>query len=289
MRANPLCRCHCLGLVLVIFLVAIGSPCWARYISLNVKPKGEVVERFLSVSAVIANEGDESARDIRVTVEAEGHALTLPSIAEMRPHEQQTIKAALPVGALDPGSYTAVLRVGYTDANGYVLSTVALVPVSKRVNPPSPITVVMRAGDVASSGEVDVQVSNVVRRTAPVHVRLIAPRELTVTPSDTRIVLQAGQQESLRFAVRNASALPGSSYAIFAVVDAQENGAHTSTAQSERMSILAPADTPSSSFLIAALAATPIAVLLFVRLSKWAAMRIRKAPGHRVSPRRVSG
>jgi hypothetical protein len=55
------------------------------------------------------------------------------------------------------------------------------------------------------------------------------------------------------------------------------------------MSILAPADTPSSSFLIAALAATPIAVLLFVRLSKWAAMRIRKAPGHRVSPRRVSG
>ena len=280
---------HCVWLVVLIGLVAGGPPCWARYISLNVKPQAEFIERFLSISAVIANEGDEPAHHVQVFLDAEGHTLTLPPLAEIGPHDQETVKANLPVGALEPGAYTGVLRVSYTDGNGYALSTVAFVSLSKRVNPPSPVTVVVRAGDVASSGEVDVHVSNLVRRSTPVRVRLIAPRELTVTPSDARIVLQGGQEESLRFAVRNASALPGSSYAVFAVADTEENGVHTSVAQSDRMSILGSADTPSSSFLIAALAATPIMVLLFVRLSRRAAMRIRKVPAPRAVPRRVSG
>jgi hypothetical protein len=270
-------------------LLASGSPCWARYISLNIKPKGEVVERFVSVSAVIANEGDEPAHRVQAFFEIEGHTVSVPPIAEIRPHEQETIKASVPVGALEAGAYTGVLRVTYADGNGYALSTVAVIPVSKRVNPPSPVAVVVRAGDVTSSGEVDVQVSNVVRRSAPVHVRLITPGELTVTPSDARVVLLGGQQESLRFAVRNASALPGSSYAVFAIVDTEENGARTSVVQSDRMAILASADAPSSSFLIAALALIPIVVLLFVRVSRWAAMRIRKAPPRRAMPGRVSG
>jgi len=277
------------GLVLLIGLLAGGPPCWARYISLNVKAKGEPVERFVSVSGLIANEGDEPAHQVQALVEIEGHAVSLPLIAEIRPHEQQTVKATVPVGALEQGSYTGVLRVGYADGNGYALSTVAVIPVSKRVNPPSPVTAVVRAGDVASSGGVDVLVSNVVRRTTPVRVRLIAPRELTVTPSDARIVLQGGQQESLRFAVRNASALPGSSYAVFAIVDTEQNGAHTSVVQSDHMAILASADAPSSSLLIAALALIPIAVLLFFQVSRWAAMRIRKAPPPGALPRRVSG
>ena len=232
-----------IGLVLLLALLAGGPPCWGRYISLNVKTKGEFVERFVSVSGVIANEGDEPAYQVQALLEIEGHAVSLPPIAEIRPHEQETVKATVPVGALEAGAYTGVLRVGYADGNGYALSTVAVIPVSKRVNPPSPVTVVVRAGDVASSGEVDVHVSNVVRRSAPVHVRLIAPRELTVTPSEARVVLLGGQEESLRFAVRNASALPGSSYAVFAVVDTDENGARTSVVQSDRMAIL---DAPPS-------------------------------------------
>ena len=278
-----------LGLLLVMILVTIGQPCSARYITLNIKPHAEVVERFLSVSAVIANEGDEPARAIQVSLETEGHAVTLPSIGDIRPHDQTTVKLSLPVGALDPGSYTGILRVGYTDANGYVLSTVAIVPVSKRVNPPSPVTVVLRADDVASSSNVNVQVNNVVRKTMPARVRLITPRELTVTPSESHIVLHGGQEESVRFAIRNASALPGSSYAVFAIVDAEENGTHTSTAQSDRVSVLAAGGASSSSFLIAALALTPLLVLLVFRLSKRAALRIKKMPGHRAMVRRVPG
>ena len=278
-----------IGLVLLLALLAGGPPCWGRYISLNVKTKGEFVERFVSVSGVIANEGDESAYQVQALLEIEGHAVGLPTIAEIRPHEQQSVKVNVPVGVLEQGAYTGVLRVGYADGNGYALSTVAVIPVSKRVNPPSPVTAVVRAGDVASSGEIDVLVSNVVRRPAPVRVRLIAPRELTVTPSDARIVLQGGQQESLRFAVRNASALPGSSYAVFAIVDTEENGAHTSVVHSDRMAILAAAGTPSSSVLIVALALIPIAVLLFVRVSRWAVVRLKKAPPPGAVPRRVSG
>lgn len=276
--------------MLVLALLAAAEPCRARYITLDVRPSAEFIERFLRVSASITNAGDESAYKVQVSLEAQGHFIVLPTIDQIGAAEQKTIAATLPVGEVAPGSYTAILRTRYTDFNGYQFSTVTVVPVSKWVSPPSPVSALMTAGEITSSGEIRIRVTNLSRRISPVRVRVVAPDELMVSPPEIRLRLQNEQEEEqVRFTVRNASALPGSVYAVFAVLDTDVQDLHASTTVSARIPILAPGGMPSSPFIIAGLAATPIILLALMRLFRSASAHMKKIPHRRMTTRKVSG
>lgn len=268
------------GLLLLGMLLGLVQPVEASYIRLRVTPKTQVVERFLVVTIDLINEGDEEAFSLQATVEAEGRAVTVPLVHRMAVREEVETTVHLPVGDLVPGTYQAVVRIAYTDANSYPFSTTTVASFVRWEGAVSPVTAHVRASDLSLSGSVQVDVTNVDRRTHDVRVRVAAPREVSVRPAVTRVSLAPGARDTVRFEVESESALPGSAYVVHAILDTDAHGRHASQAASTTIHILAPAWSRHRALLaLGVLAVLPLGLLAVLRLAR--RIRSRPAAGRR--------
>lgn len=264
-------------MALVCLVVAAALPCQASFIRLRVLPQAEITERFLTVSLDLRNEGDEPALLVRATVQAANREITVPVVNRLAVGEQVKMPIRMPVGLLEPGSYSAVVRINYSDEKGYPLSTITVAGFSKWDAVPTPVVATIQAADLSSSTSVLVRLSNVDRRPHRVRLRLIAPRELSVDPALVPVSLPAGGRESLRFTLSSESALPGSTYLVSAIAESETDGHHTSTVASTTVRIQAPAwSHREGRILVVILAALPLAVVALIRL-------VRLRPGARAS------
>ncbi len=263
------------GVLVLLGFVALGEPpCYGSVIRLRIVPQAELIERFLNVSVELLNEGDEPAFMLQATVEAEGRSVTVPMLNRLGVGDGAKMAIHLPVGEPGPGSYSAVVRIQYTDANGYAFSTVAVTPFSKWEQTLSPVTATIQSADLASSAGVRVRVRNVDRRPHEVRLRLVAPRELAVSPAAARLSLPAGARQAVTFDLSSESALPGSAYVVAAIVDSEDQGRHTSTTVSTSVRILAPAWSRYRTLAaVGGLAVLPLLVVAVLRLRR----RLRRA------------
>lgn len=277
----------CLTLVLLLLLSV--RPCVAGYITLDVRPSAEFIEQFITVSASITNNGDEPAYKVQVSVEGEGRSVSLPAIDHIGINEQKKIVATLPVGTLTPGTYSTIIRTGYIDANGYHFSTVTVVSGSKWTNVISPVVAVLEVSELSQFSHLRVRVSNMGRRESDIRLRIASPEELSIDRPEIRLRLQGGQEEQVSFVVRNVSAIPGSSYAVYAILDSRMQDLHTSTAFAAQVPILARGG--SSGFtpllILVGLASLPLGVLVLFRLIFRVSLRFKTQQQRHVRPRRT--
>lgn len=271
------------GLCLLGTLLGLVQAAEASYIRLRVTSQTRMVERFLVVTINLTNEGDEDAFSLQATVEAEGRAVTVPLVHRMAVKEEVETTVHLPVGDVPPGTYQAVVRVGYTDANGYPFSTTTVASFVKWEGAVSPLVASVRASDLSPSGDVQVRVANVDRRAHEVRVRLIAPREVSVRPAVARVSLGPGARDTVRFKVESESALPGSAYVVHAILDTDAGGRHASQAASATIRVLAPTWSRRGALLgLGGLAVLPLVVLALLRLGR--RLRQGAAAGRRRRP-----
>lgn len=262
------------GVLLLGILLGLVQSAEASYIRLRVTPQTRIVERFLVVTINLVNEGDEDAFSLQATVEAEGRAVTVPLVHRMAVKEEVETTVHLPIGDVPPGTFQAVVRVGYTDANGYPFSTTTVAAFVKWEGAVSPVVASVRSSDLSLSGDVQVQVANVDRHAHDVWVRLVAPREVSVQPAVARLSLGPGARDTVRFEVESDTALPGSAYVVHAILDTDAGGRHASQAASTTIRVLAPTWSRHRALLaVGALAVLPLVVLALLRLGR----RLRRA------------
>jgi hypothetical protein len=87
----------------------------------------------------------------------------------------------------------------------------------------------IESSHVGRSGHLNLKLKNPSEQAKEVHIRLFLPQELSVENPTPTIYLSPHQETSLRFPVRNFSALEGSTYAVFAVLEYDQGGLHYST------------------------------------------------------------
>jgi hypothetical protein len=216
--------CCVIGLVLGV--VFSGQRAEASVISISSRIDAVVDEGKAKFSIELDNKGDETARNVRIQTAVGGGSATSPLKQALDPGEVYRWDAAIPVEFHKAGSYPVTTTIDYADENLHPYMAVVVSHVDFKERVASRVVGELTATSVAEAGRLRVQVRNLEPIELSVTVRAVVPRGLLIDSPERRISLESGETRDVDFDISNVSALVGSSYAIFAVLEHEDQNYH---------------------------------------------------------------
>jgi hypothetical protein len=213
-------------LFFIFYFLYFALPSHASYISLQTSLTSQYENDRLTVNVTIVNKGDESAYNVQVEFRVGGRNVLSSKIAELAVGETRELEQTLPFNIARPGTYPLALITHYTDANQYPFSALLMQTFVYRDSGFPPLSGQLSSASFDREGKLDYKIKNSGQGVVKVQTTLIAPAELTIVPVNRELIIEPGTEQGLSFAVKNFSALPGSTYQIFAVAEFEENGLH---------------------------------------------------------------
>ncbi len=221
----------CRGIPIIFFVFCVLSCTWvsqaqASYINFSTSLTSKVEGNDLTVSITTTNKGDESAFNVQAQLVAGDQKITTPKMPELRVNETYKTESRLKLTASKKGLYPLILIMHYTDANQYPFS--ALNCQTYDIGKASVSTVIgqIQSAKISKKGKVTLALKNSGDALIKAKTRLITPGELTVEEKEKEISLPPKSDKEISFAVKNFSALAGSTYQVFTVTEFDDNDEH---------------------------------------------------------------
>ncbi len=212
-----------------LMLLLVAGLVNASYISITSNAKIEVANGTLTIRANVTNKGDESAHNVQVWVDAAGESKS-GEIFD-RVGIEQTISTVLEfdISELGKGRYPVIMRVDYADANLYMFSalTSSYYVVKENVNPD--VFASLSELEISKTGTIKLTLKNLADKERPLNVKLALPKELSSFNTEQRVTLSPKSEKTINFEIDRFSALIGSTYVVYAIVEYDENDAHYTT------------------------------------------------------------
>lgn len=220
----PLRFASILGVLAALLLPA--DPSQASVISLDTQVAASVEGDALTGSVTLTNRGDEPAYNLQTTVESQEASWTSPAKDVLPPQQSHTVAFREAVKGLLPGRHPLVIRTTYSDANRYPFSALAVSQVTiGQASAPGALGILGHAR-LDRQGSVELRLKNLTAKEQRLAVRLVLPQELSVdAPLGSMTLAPYGEARSA-FHLRNFSALSGSTYPMFAVIEYDDGGTH---------------------------------------------------------------
>lgn len=243
---------------------------WAGVISLEVQPRPTIRDDTLEVSVDITNQGDEPAYAVKVSVEVQDAVWMSPAREALEAQAHHTVDYQRPIKGLGRGSYPLIVRVFYTDAQGYPFSALAVSQVTVGEDIAPAVWAVLENGQLRTQGQLSLRVKNLEDRRQTVIVRPVLPQELTTQPSRLTRTLEPSQDTRMTFRLKNFSARGESTYPVYAVIEENRHDAHLTTVSAATVHIVSgpPLQPYQTTFLILGGVLLLMVVLLNVRGSR---------------------
>jgi hypothetical protein len=231
----------------VLSLIAAGVAGWspltcpAAVIGLQVESRTEISNEVPAVSIRVTNTGDESARAVQVEARLGDFTATTPTQEALAAAESHDF--VLPLGEMPgtPGAYPVLIKVRYTDANGYPFTALSAVTLSAAAPDPAPLlTLGMLPVDMISEAPMSMVLRTLAGDETDARVRLFVPDEIRCSPPDARRTLRSGEICTLDFRLSNVAAQPNSRYPVFGIVEWEKEGRHHAVIRSAVVSVTAP-------------------------------------------------
>ncbi|MBI4549438.1 MAG: hypothetical protein HY714_00730 [Candidatus Omnitrophica bacterium] len=209
----------------------------AGTIALETESTATPKESGLDVSIKITNKGDESAYDVTHQLLLPGTSSFLPSAGEIAPGKALEVQHSISPQHRLPGSYSLALLTHYTDAGRYPFS--ALSPIFYHFGESRPALIVSKLGDrtVSGRGVLKLGLKSLSQKTLDLRCRLYLPKEILCPAPEKEHRLAPGGTAFLTFPVQNLGGLKGSRYAVFALINYEQDGFHHSDMASAFLTI----------------------------------------------------
>lgn len=220
---------------LLVFLSLAGD--LFGQITLFIRADTTPVPPDLQVRLTLVNQGKEEAREVQVTLKEGERVVTLPARGGLVPGEQFQVESKLDIQRKRAGKYPLFVTVGYKDLNGYPFSAVLCSTFLVGEDTASDIFGNLSGGSIGESGDVRLRLKNTARDVRAFNVSLFAPRELS-TEYRQRFELQGAEEREIEIPIRNFSALAGSRYPVYAVVEYEREGKHFTNVMMTQVSIV---------------------------------------------------
>ena len=213
-----------------------AAPCAFAQISLGLKVDRTVLHPDrLDVRIGVNNEGSESAHDVvpRAFLSTGEESLqeggkVLAAGDSLESHHLLTIDGS------QRGTFPLFVRVDYEDANAYPFTAVLCTTYSVHEGSQADIFGHLEIDPIEDKGILRLRVKNLASASIRSSLTLFAARELSFGDHSTPLLLQAGQEKRLEVDLYNFSALPGSRYPVYAVLQyQQDNRRHTFLARGQ--------------------------------------------------------
>ena len=216
-----------------VFLTVFGLFSWGAafggYISISSSNKVQYEGGKLEFSINVTNKGDESAFNVQITCEVRGKVISSEIREELGVDEsfQQTLATDITIE--NPGRYPAIVTVSYTDSNQYPFSAIS-VPTFINQEGTAPKTLgILRGDEFSSRGSTELVLKNLDNQPKKVQIRFVLPKELSSSDLNREVSLGPNSEEKIIFDMKNFSALPGSNYPVYALLEYDLNEKHYSS------------------------------------------------------------
>ena len=233
-------RAVVIGIGLLLFLIVSGSanPAVAGYISMQTKIQGTLEGNKLHVSAEVTNRGDESAYNVQISAQVAGNSVTSAVTEVVGVEETISQSLTIDVAFAKPGHYPLLVTIHYTDANQYRFSALNLLSIVNQQATAANILGVLKGDQLGSKGSVALKVKNLDNHPKTVQLHFILPQELSTPDVEKTFTLGPHEEVDFSLEVNNFSALPGSSYPVYALLEYELDDRHFMTSASSTVEII---------------------------------------------------
>ncbi|MFH0890129.1 MAG: hypothetical protein V1836_03260 [Candidatus Aenigmatarchaeota archaeon] len=181
----------------------------------------------------VSNSGDEPAYSVQTSfLSAPGAVFPTLFIERLDPGKRvDTPFNANITKTLLPGKYPVAVLTEYADANNYPFSAVSYSFLTNNERTSSDVTGTFGEAKVQKGGAAKIKLSIVNRGAAAHNVTLIVltSKELLAGGYAKTVTLNSEDQKSMNVEISSLSALEGSTYNVFAVMEYDNNGKHFSS------------------------------------------------------------
>lgn len=206
-------------LVMILFIVPIVA---ASYLSMQSSITVTDKETIITVT----NLGDESAYNVQLSLDINGQKKISDLKNQLGMQEKFEWKTPLDAKLKNPGKYPLILTTNYQDANSYPFSAISVSTFDYKQGTISEIIAKINSIELSDKETLELTIKNMADTTKDLSIRLIVPKELTADKGKLRAKLPAKTQTTIHFEMEKFSALLGSSYAVFTVIEYDEDGMH---------------------------------------------------------------
>lgn len=206
------------------FLCLLSCPGLRAQILLNIRADTTTRLPDLNVRLELANQGKEAAHDLQISLR-NGGDVALPGQRSLAPGAGYTTETNLNISGKAAGKYPLFVTVGYADQNGYQFSAILCASYFIEQSTSSDIFGTLTTEPLADRGSIRLQLKNLAAQDRSFTLTLFTPRELSVD-SNQSMTLKPGEEKSAAIPIRNFSALPGSNYPLYAVLEYDRDGRH---------------------------------------------------------------
>lgn len=174
----------------------------------------------------VTNLGDESAYNVQLSLDISEQKKISDLKSQLGMQEKFEWKMPLDSKPKNPGKYPLILTTSYQDANSYPFSAISVSTFDYKQGAISDIAAKINSIEIADKETLELTIKNTADTTKNLNIRLIAPKELTAEKDKVSIKLPAKREITINFEIKKFSALAGSSYVVFGVIEYDEGGRH---------------------------------------------------------------
>jgi hypothetical protein len=212
------------------------------FISMETKTSTTLQENTLVVKVTVTNKGDEPAYSVQVVVEAHDKSASTPVKDVLKINESYEVETTFDMDIQMVGRYPLIVTVDYADLNQYPFSAISSSYFVYKEDVGPKIHGKIEGVGISKSGRLVLVMKNLLDTEKKIKVKLVVPRELSVTEPILEVELGSKSEREIRFDIKNFSALVGSSYQVFAVMRYDDDDKHCTVTIPGMIKIMERAD-----------------------------------------------
>ena len=217
-------------LLALLFTLCRSGFGYSASLSLGIDASTRFFDGQISAKVTITNQGEESAKSVYVEALLGERSVSSSKIETLPVSFTNEWSMKLGPPPKPRGVHTIALRVRYTDIYGHPASGLHAVPVYTGDAPAGrPIDSELSSTTIKQSGELKLTLNVHQGFTNEVACRLVLPSEIRCDQPVARLRPTAGEKVEHLFEIYNGTALRGSRYRVFVVLDYFLDGLHAST------------------------------------------------------------
>jgi hypothetical protein len=227
-------------LVCAVALV-VAVPASAKTISITITQRAEQQGTKLVVHTTVGNTGDESAKAVTANLRFGDATVKGKTHDDLAPNASFDEDLAVETGTLGPGRWPYQVTVDYADANLYPFQALLVTTFPVGSPPTAKLSVAkIESSGIADSGSITIHLKNLAAVERDVAYRVVVPEGLEATDPTGRVHLGSWAETTASATIVNRTALAGSKYPVFVVVEYDDGGTHQSVIGQSIVEIVPP-------------------------------------------------
>ena len=244
---------------------------WAGSISLQVQADAQPTRSGWTVSVQVVNRGDDTAHNLRASLRmTDADVQSQTSDKLFRPGASEVFRFKMNGKPKKYGQYPLFIAIDYTDANRYPFTALAFLTVDYRTAHSPAISAVLEGVELAEDETLHLRVKNLGAETIAAQALLFLPKELSSAEAAQTLNLKPAAEISVPFPLHRFSALPGSTYPVYAVIQYESDKEHYCVPASATIKIIEKKRSILQPWFLAA--------LVLILAASWAIRAYRSSP-----------